>query len=53
MLYDRYVKDLLRDPFYLGLERKYFWLWINFAQWMVFFYLAIGDGDWLVHHAHL
>ncbi len=38
-LYERYSKDVLRDPFYLRLERKFLWVWVNLAQWLVF-YLA-------------
>ncbi|MDB5350067.1 MAG: Fatty acid desaturase Delta-9 fatty acid desaturase [Planctomycetota bacterium] len=36
-LYERYAKDLLNDRFYRKLERGLNWLWINLAQWAVFF----------------
>lgn len=36
-LYERYAKDLLKDPFFLGLERRLMWVWINLAQWVVFY----------------
>lgn len=36
-LYERYVKDLLRDKFYMSLERNLLWVWINVAHWFVFF----------------
>ena len=43
-LYERYVKDLLRDPFYLKLERNLMWVWINLAQWLIFFMVGAGLG---------
>src|SRR4051812_47140940 len=45
-LYERYVKDLLRDKFYLRLERKLLWVWVNLAQWVVF-YLAGFAAGWV------
>jgi stearoyl-CoA desaturase (delta-9 desaturase) len=30
--FERYVRDLLRDPFYLNMERKLMWLWVYLAQ---------------------
>lgn len=38
-LFEHYAKDILRDRFYLNLERKLLWVWVNLAQWVVF-YLA-------------
>jgi len=51
-LYERYSKDLLRDRFYLGMERHLLWVWINLAQWLVFYAagFALGyaaTGEWL------
>jgi fatty-acid desaturase len=45
-LYERYAKDILRDGFYFRLERNLMWVWINLAQWVVFFGagFAIGWG---------
>lgn len=40
MTYERYVRDLLRDPFYLRLERNLLWVWVNLAQWAV--YILVG-----------
>jgi len=37
--YDRYARDVFRDPFYLWLERKFGWLWLYIAH-AVLFYLA-------------
>jgi sn-1 stearoyl-lipid 9-desaturase len=39
-IYERYAKDILRDPFYLALERNALQLTINLVQLPVFF--AIG-----------
>jgi stearoyl-CoA desaturase (delta-9 desaturase) len=36
-LYDRYARDLLKDPFYRRLERKTVHLAIIMASWMLFF----------------
>lgn len=36
-LYDRYAKDILRDPFYIALERNWLQLKIILLQWAVFF----------------
>lgn len=48
-MFERYVKDLLRDPFYLRLERNLFWVWINVAHWVVFFALGAAIG-WFTSH---
>lgn len=37
--YERYARDLLRQPFYLNLERKFMPLWVYLGH-MVLFYLA-------------
>lgn len=39
-IYDRYAKDILRDPFYVALERNWLQLKIIIAQWVVFFGVA-------------
>jgi stearoyl-CoA desaturase (delta-9 desaturase) len=36
-LYDRYAKDILRDPLYAWLERRSNWLWVNVALAAAFF----------------
>ncbi|CCE06263.1 Delta 9 acyl-lipid fatty acid desaturase [Bradyrhizobium sp. STM 3843] len=36
-IYDRYAKDILRDPFYAALERDWLQLEIILLQWAVFF----------------
>ena len=45
-MFERYAKDLLRDPFYLKLERNVLWVWINLVQWVVFFAVGFLIG-WL------
>ncbi len=37
--YERYARDLLRDPFYMGFERRLWWLWTYLLHAGVF-YLA-------------
>jgi fatty-acid desaturase len=37
--YEKYVRDLLQDPFYLWLERRNMWVWV-YAAHAVLFYLA-------------
>jgi stearoyl-CoA desaturase (delta-9 desaturase) len=46
-LYEHYAKDILRDPFYMTLERRLLWVWINLIQWVVFFLLGFAPG-WLI-----
>ncbi len=36
-IYDRYAKDILRDRFYVALERGNAWLLVIGASWVVFF----------------
>jgi stearoyl-CoA desaturase (delta-9 desaturase) len=51
-LYERYAKDLLRERFYMNLERRFLWVWINLAQWAVFYLgglligLASTSANW-------
>jgi stearoyl-CoA desaturase (delta-9 desaturase) len=51
-LYEHYAKDLLRRRFYMNLERRVAWVWINFAQWLLYYSVGfvIGwatGGTWL------
>jgi fatty-acid desaturase len=39
-IYDRYAKDILRDPFYVALERNWLQAKIILIQWTVFFGLG-------------
>jgi len=43
-LYERYAKDLLVDQFYMNLERRLLWVWINVALWVAFFAAGFGIG---------
>ena len=36
-IFERYAKDILRDPFYARLERKFRWIWVVLISWGVFF----------------
>jgi fatty-acid desaturase len=36
-IYERYAKDVLRDPLYAWLERKFHWFWLVMVSWGVFF----------------
>lgn len=45
--YDRYVRDLMRDPLYLWLQRGLNWVWVYFAHALLVFVVGLGIG-WLV-----
>lgn len=42
--YDRYARDILKDPFYFRLERNLMWVWVNVAQMAVFFAAGLAIG---------
>ncbi|HET6881226.1 MAG TPA: fatty acid desaturase [Pirellulales bacterium] len=44
MTYDRYARDVLKDPFYFAFERNLLWVWVNLAQWAVFFAAGFAIG---------
>jgi stearoyl-CoA desaturase (delta-9 desaturase) len=46
--YEKYTRDLLRDPFYMALEKKLLWLWIYLGHALLFYLagLAIGWAVW-------
>jgi fatty-acid desaturase len=47
--YERYVRDILKDPYYLALEENDLWLlWINVTQWLVYFAGGLCAG-WLMY----
>jgi len=50
-LYEHYSRDLLRDRFYRNLERRLRWVWINLAQWVLYFtvgfVIGLSTGSWL------
>lgn len=43
--YERYARDILRDPFYFAMERS--WIWINLVHWVIFYLVGFGIG-WAV-----
>jgi fatty-acid desaturase len=45
-IYQRYAKDILRDRFYVALERHHGLIWINLAQMPLFFAAGFAAG-WL------
>jgi len=42
--YDRYARDLLRQPFYLWFERQLRWLWVYVAHAVLFFAAGLAIG---------
>jgi len=42
--YERYAGDLLRDPFYLRLERSLMWIWVYAAHALAFFGIGFLVG---------
>jgi fatty-acid desaturase len=49
-IYDRYAKDILRDPFYVALERNFWQLKILLIQLNVFFFAGLL-GNMLAGHS--
>jgi stearoyl-CoA desaturase (delta-9 desaturase) len=45
--YDRYVRDLMRDPLYLFLQRGLNWVWVYVAHAVVIYAIGLGVG-WLM-----
>jgi stearoyl-CoA desaturase (delta-9 desaturase) len=45
--YQRFTRDLLRDPFYMRLERHENWLWIYVGSIAAFFAAGLALGGWL------
>jgi fatty-acid desaturase len=42
--YDRYARDVLRDPFYLRLERGGLWIWVYVAHAVLFYVVGFLIG---------
>jgi sn-2 palmitoyl-lipid 9-desaturase len=42
--YDRYARDILRDPFYFWFERRLMWLWTYAAHAALFFLAGLAIG---------
>lgn len=45
--YERYVRDLLSDRFYLRYERSWFWLWSYIFSAFAYYLVGLGAG-WLL-----
>jgi fatty-acid desaturase len=46
--YERYCRDVLRDPYYFWIERKLRWFWIYLAHAAIYF-LVGGAIGWAIH----
>jgi stearoyl-CoA desaturase (delta-9 desaturase) len=46
-MYERYARDILRDPFYLRLEKRLLWVWVYLVHAVLFFLAGLGIGWWL------
>ena len=44
--YEKYARDILRDPYYLWLERKLAWFWVYALHVVAYFVVGFGAG-WL------
>ena len=44
LTYDRYARDVLKDPFYFAFERNLLWVWVNVVQWLLFFSAGLAIG---------
>lgn len=49
--YDRYARDILRDPYYMRLEKNLLWVWINVLQGLVFFLAGLAAG-WAIYGSY-
>jgi stearoyl-CoA desaturase (delta-9 desaturase) len=45
-MYDRYAKDILRDPFYMRLERGGMWWWVYVVHAVLFLVAGVAAGWW-------
>lgn len=45
--YDRYVRDILKDPFYYRLERNFMHWWVYVAHAVLFYLAGLGIGWWM------
>ena len=42
--YERYVRDILKDPYYWWLERRLMWLWVYVAHAVLFYLAGLAVG---------
>jgi fatty-acid desaturase len=45
--YEKYARDVLRDPYYLWLERKLAWFWVYALHVVAYYVVAFPIGWWL------
>ena len=45
--YRKYASDILKDPFYMKLEKSYLWVWIYVAHAALYFAVGYGLG-WVI-----
>ena len=43
-MYERYARDILKDPYYFALERRNRFVWINLTQWLIYFLGGFAAG---------
>jgi stearoyl-CoA desaturase (delta-9 desaturase) len=43
--YQRFTRDILRDPFYMKLERSGVWVWVYTASVLFFFVIGLAIGS--------
>jgi stearoyl-CoA desaturase (delta-9 desaturase) len=51
-MYEKYARDILKDPYYFFLERDNMWVWVNLIQWFVFFLVGSAAG-WVLYREWL
>jgi fatty-acid desaturase len=42
--YEQYARDVLRDPFYMWVERNLMWFWIYVAHALLYIFAGLGVG---------
>jgi stearoyl-CoA desaturase (delta-9 desaturase) len=42
--FEQYARDILRDPFYLALERKLAWFWVYWLHALTYFAAGLASG---------
>lgn len=43
-MYERYARDVLKDPFHMAFERNLLWVWVNLASWAAFYTVGFIVG---------
>lgn len=47
MFYEKYARDILRDPYYLWLEKRLAWFWVYMAHLALYYLIGFAAG-WLM-----